>query len=138
MYKRSDFSTIPLVNVEDNHTIVRQEPTRMRVRPDLDLGWTNDSGVGTSHRSGTFRHVSSATRLDFDIFDNDGAMLVFVIADTKDGTRGGTSPDGDFVFFSFSNVGRNRSVATVLKGNDIVRECDKQKSVQRLFSLTYH
>lgn len=131
-------STIPLVNVEDNHKIVRQERTLMLVRPDLDLGWTNDSGLSQSHQSGTFRHVSSAVVLDYDIVDNDGAMLVFVIADTKDGTRGGTSPDGDFVFFSFSNVGRNRSAATMLKGNDIVRESDKQKSVQRLFSLTYH
>ena len=87
----------------------------MRVRLDLDLGRSNDAGLGQSHRSGSFRHVSSAVVLDFDIVDNDGAMLVFVIADTKDGTRGRASPDGDFDFFSIPNVGHNRSVATAIK-----------------------
>jgi hypothetical protein len=38
-----------------------------------------------------------------------------VIADTKDGTRGRASPDGDFDFFSIPNVGHNRSVATAIK-----------------------
>lgn len=106
----------------------------MRVRLDLDLGRSNDAGPGQSHRSGTFRHVSSAVVLDFDIVNNDGAVLVFVIVDTKHRTRGGASPDGDFDFFSFPNVGQNRSVATVMKENDIVRECDKQKGVHHLVS----
>ena len=127
----------PLVHVEDNHEVLRREPARMRICLDLDLGRSNDAGPGQSRRSGTFRHVSSAVVLDFNIIDNDGAMLLFVIADTKDGTRSRASPDGDFDLFSFSNVGHNRSVATVYKENNSFREFQMQKKVHRLLNWTY-